>query len=135
MSAPAGQDPKGQAPDLRVLVVDDEEAFRDFARDAALTQGWTVETASDGETCRALYARFAPDVVVLDIIMPDEDGIELLRWMAGEGAPERVIMVTGFNPHYGEMAEALGEALGLSEIVVLNKPLRLAALLAAIRGG
>ncbi len=93
----------------RILVVDDEPGFRDFARDAALSQGWTVERASNGAECRDVYARFAPDVVVLDIVMPDMDGLELLRWFAGERAPKRVVVVTGYNPHYARIAEKLRE--------------------------
>jgi CheY-like chemotaxis protein len=116
----------------RVLVIDDDQGFRDFARDAVLTKGWTVETAANGvEGCQA-FLRFKPDIVVLDIVMPKMDGFEVLNWMAKERTDCRIIVLTGFNPSYAMMAEQLGEAKGLAHLTLLNKPVRLSALITAM---
>jgi CheY-like chemotaxis protein len=116
----------------RVLVIDDDQGFRDFARDAVLTKGWTVETAANGvEGCQA-FLRFKPDIVVLDIVMPKMDGFEVLNWMAKERTDCKIIVLTGFNPSYAMMAEQLGEAKGLGHLTLLNKPVRLSALITAI---
>jgi len=116
----------------RVLVIDDDQGFRDFARDAAQGQGWLVETAVNGlEGCRA-FMRFKPDVVLLDMVMPKMDGVEVLRWFASEGASVKIVLLTGYNPHYADTAEKLGGAMGLDRITMLTKPVRLTALIAAI---
>lgn len=116
----------------RVLVIDDDQGFRDFARDAALTRGWVVETAANGaEGCKA-FQTFKPDIVVLDIVMPKMDGFEVLNWLAKERADCRFIVVTGFNPGYATMAEQIGTAMALSDITILMKPVRLSALVAVM---
>jgi CheY-like chemotaxis protein len=118
----------------RVLVIDDDQGFRDFAHDAAQGQGWIVETAVNGQDgCRA-FTQFKPDVVLLDMIMPKMDGVEVLRWFASQDAAVRIILLTGYNPHYADIAERLGEAMGLNQITMLTKPVRLTALIAAIAG-
>lgn len=118
----------------RILIIDDDQGFRDFARDAAATQGWAVETAANGREGCLAFASFKPDVVVLDIVMPKMDGFEVLDWLAEAQADCRIILLTGYNPSYGSMAEQLGEAKGLPAVTMLTKPVRLAALVAAIAG-
>ncbi|MBK8161405.1 MAG: response regulator [Rhodospirillaceae bacterium] len=122
------------APVKRVLVIDDDQGFRDFARDAALSQGWAVETAANGQGGCTAFTRFKPDVVVLDIVMPEMDGFEVLRWFAQSGAVAKFIVLTGYNPDYANAAEKLGGAMGLNQVQMLTKPVRLATLVAAIAG-
>jgi CheY-like chemotaxis protein len=120
-------------PAKRLLVMDDEPAFAAFVERAAVGLGFAVETltraASFKETCLA----FNPTVILLDIVMPDIDGVELVRWLAARGSKARVIVVSGYSPQYGRAAETLGVAGGLSSVVVLQKPLSLAALQAALQ--
>lgn len=113
----------------RLLVVDDEANFAAFVRDAASTLGCTVDVAESSREAMDVYARAAPDVIVLDIVMPEMDGVELMRWLAAQGCNAQIVLVTGFNPHYAEMAERLSTALGLAPPVVLAKPVRLVTLL------
>ncbi|WP_374654648.1 response regulator [Dongia sp.] len=116
----------------RILIVDDDEGFLAFARDAALTKGWAVETAANGiEGCDA-FIRFRPDIVLLDIVMPKMDGFEVLHWLAEQHTDCRIIVLTGYNPSYAAMAEQLGGANGLMQVTMMTKPVRLAALVAAM---
>ncbi|MCU1526421.1 MAG: two-component system response regulator [Frondihabitans sp.] len=64
---------------VRVLVVDDEESLTDLLSIAFRYQGWMVETAADGRSAFALVRSFHPDVIVLDVLLPDVDGLEVLR--------------------------------------------------------
>lgn len=116
----------------KLLVVDDEQGFREFVRDAAAELGFEVETASNGALARDVYLRFSPDIIVLDMVMPEVDGVELTRWLALQQTRARVILVTGYNPHYADSTGKLATALGLSGITFLTKPLRLAALKEAL---
>jgi CheY-like chemotaxis protein len=116
----------------RLLVVDDEPRFAAFVREAAEGAGMQVETAGNGEEAKAVYRRFDPDVIVLDVVMPVMDGVEFVQWLGEEGCRARLVVVTGYNPHYGRLAEKLGQAKGIGSVTVLNKPVRLHQLLVAI---
>jgi hypothetical protein len=54
------------------------------------------------------------------MIMPQMDGVEFIEWLGSERANVRLVVVTGFNPNYGRLAEKLAEARGLSSVVVLT---------------
>ena len=71
----------------RILVVDDENDIRELVRDILSEEGYTVDTAANAAEARAACARQAPDLVLLDIWMPDTDGITLLReWSQTNGS-------------------------------------------------
>jgi len=118
----------------RLLVIDDESDFAGFVRDFAERSGFEVATAENGEIAQRRFREFSPDIIVLDVVMPHVDGIEFIDWLAAEGANVRLIVVTGFNPNYGQLAERLAVARGLSSVTVLTKPVRVATLLKALRG-
>lgn len=87
-----------------------------------------MECAANGEKARAVYIAFKPDVILLDIVMPEVDGVEFTRWLASVKTTARVVLVTGYNPHYAEATGRLGEALGIPSVKFVTKPLRLATL-------
>lgn len=62
-----------------VLVVDDEPDIRQVVSDILSDEGYAVTTAQDAATARVCYVEDRPDLVLLDIWMPDTDGIALLR--------------------------------------------------------
>ena len=86
-----------------------------------------------GRNSRYCVTRPPPDVVVLDIVMPGIDGVELVQWLAERGKQVHVVIVTGFTPNYATLAKKLGEAKGLLSVTTLTKPVRMAALQDAIR--
>jgi DNA-binding response OmpR family regulator len=118
----------------RLLVVDDEADFANFVREFADRYGFDVATAENGDVARQCFREFSPDIILLDVIMPHVDGIEFIDWLGAEGVNVRLIVVTGFNPKYGQLAEKLAEARGFSSVAVLTKPVRAATLLKALRG-
>lgn len=115
-----------------LLVVDDELRFRDFVKNVAIKLGFEVELAGDGHEFKTLYDVINPDVVVLDIVMPGIDGVELVQWLAGRGKQAHLVIVTGFAPNYATLAKKLGEAKGLLSVITLTKPVRMADLKDAI---
>jgi two-component system OmpR family response regulator len=64
---------------LRVLVVDDEASLAELLSMALRYEGFAVRTASDGSSAVAAFRDFAPDAVVLDMMLPDFDGLEVLK--------------------------------------------------------
>jgi two-component system OmpR family response regulator len=64
---------------IRVLVVDDEQALSELVSLALRYEGWEVRSAADGMSAIAAARDFRPDLVVLDVMLPDIDGLEVLR--------------------------------------------------------
>ncbi len=121
--------------DKRLLVVDDEPEFGEFVRKVAAGAGFEVEVTSDAAAFKKVYDAFDPTVIVLDVVMPEVDGMELVQWLAERKSTVHLIVVTGYNPKYSELARKLGEARGLRSVTNLAKPVALSKLRAALDGG
>jgi two-component system nitrogen regulation response regulator NtrX len=112
----------------RVLVVDDEPDIRQTVKDILEDEGYTVDTAESAAAARDARRRQRPDLVLLDIWMPDLDGISLLReWNERGGLPCPVIMISG----HGTVETAV-EATRLGAWDFIEKPISLAKLLLVI---
>lgn len=109
----------------RLLVVDDEPVLADFVASAARECGFEPTLTSNDEMFRQQFLADRPDVVVLDLGMPGMDGVELLRFLAGEDYRSPVLIISGFDRRVLESAVRLGEALGLSMVGPIEKPARL----------
>lgn len=79
---------------VRALVVDDEAALGDLLRMALRYEGWEVQTAANGQDALALARTFGPDVVVLDIMLPDLDGLQVLQRLRASGNHAPVLFLT-----------------------------------------
>jgi two-component system response regulator MprA len=79
---------------MRVLVVEDERALRDALERVLRTDGYDVAVAADGEAALAALATSGPDVVVLDVVLPVVDGLEVCRRLRADGDSVPVLMVT-----------------------------------------
>ncbi len=113
----------------RILVVDDEADIRELVRDILSEEGYAVEAAANAAEARAACARQAPDLVLLDIWMPDTDGISLLReWQQAQSLTAPVVMMSG----HGTVETAV-EATRLGAIDYVEKPLSLAKLLRTVQ--
>jgi two-component system, OmpR family, response regulator len=84
--------PDGQP--VRVLVVDDEPALAELVSMALRLEGWDVSCASDGFGAVRVAREFRPDVVVLDVMLPDIDGLEVLRRMRADTPALPVLFLT-----------------------------------------
>lgn len=113
----------------KVLVVDDEPDIRNLVKEILEDEGFQVSTAENAKSARTLKQNFGPDLVLLDIWMPDEDGITLLKeWKQDQGDQLPVIMMSG----HGNVETAV-EATRLGAYDFIEKPLSLAKLLLTIR--
>ena len=113
----------------RILVVDDENDIRGLVREILSEEGYAVETAGTAAEARAACARQAPDLVLLDIWMPDTDGISLLReWQQSQALTAPVVMMSG----HGTVETAV-EATRLGAVDYVEKPLSLAKLLRTVQ--
>jgi two-component system response regulator RegX3 len=110
-----------------VLVVDDEESYRQALASGLTREGFTVESAGDGHEALRLFHRVHPDLVLLDVMLPDQSGIEICQQMRAL-KPVPIIMVTARD---SEVDIVLGLELGASDYVA--KPFRLRELVARMR--
>jgi two-component system OmpR family response regulator len=78
----------------RVLVVDDEPNITELVAMALRYEGFTVQTAASGRDAISAVAAFAPALVILDIMLPDIDGIEVLRRLVAQGRRVPIIFLT-----------------------------------------
>ncbi len=112
----------------RILVVDDEADIRTLLREILSEEGYEVDVAADAGQARTSRARQSPDLCLLDIWMPDTDGITLLReWSRGQGLEFPVVMMSG----HGTVETAV-EATRLGAFDYVEKPLSLAKLLRTV---
>jgi DNA-binding NtrC family response regulator len=112
----------------RILVVDDESDIRRLLQEILTEEGYDVEVAADAGQARAARARQTPDLVLLDIWMPDTDGITLLREWSSEATDAcPVVMMSG----HGTVETAV-EATRLGAYDFVEKPLSLAKLLRTV---
>ena len=110
-----------------VLVVDDEDGIRETVREILTDEGYRVVAASNGAEVPGLVEREKPDVILLDIWMPEMDGIVLLRRIKREHPDARVVMISGHGSiHTAVMATKLGA------FDFIEKPLSLDGLLATV---
>ncbi len=116
----------------RLLIVDDEPKFAALVRKVAEPLGYDVEITTQGRDFMEAYRREPPDTVVLDMVMPEIDGNELILWLVGEQSRSHIIIITGYSPQYATNARLLAEYKGLRSVKTLSKPVSLPRLRQAL---
>ncbi|EAR22380.1 sigma-54-dependent transcriptional regulator [Nitrococcus mobilis] len=112
-----------------VLVVDDEPDIRQLVKEILEDEGYQVATAGNAAAAREARRRRCPDLILLDIWMPDEDGVTLLKeWSENDANRCPVVMISG----HGTVETAV-EATRLGAIDFIEKPLSMAKLLVTVR--
>ena len=114
---------------VRVLVVDDEATLSDLLSMALRYEGWEVRSAGDGLSAVRAAREFKPDAVVLDIMLPDLDGLEVLRRMRADTPEVPVLFLTAKDAVEDRVA---GLTAGGDDYV--TKPFSLEELVARLRG-
>jgi len=114
-----------------ILVVDDELGIRDLLSEILNDEGHNVELAENAAQARAARARARPDLVLLDIWMPDTDGVTLLKeWSTTGALTMPVIMMSGHAT-----IDTAVEATKIGAQAFLEKPITLQKLLKAVEQG
>jgi two-component system nitrogen regulation response regulator NtrX len=112
-----------------VLIVDDEKNIRTMLSRALDLEGYTVDTAEDGATALAKVAAQKPDIMLLDLKLPDITGLEVLEKVRAEiDQPPPVVMMSG----HGTL-EAAVKATRLGAVDFLEKPLEMERMLLTVR--
>lgn len=115
----------------RILVVDDEVGIRELLSEILYDEGHTVELAENAAQARAARLRTRPDLVLLDIWMPDTDGVSLLKEWSAQGMLDMpVIMMSGHAT-----VDTAVEATRIGAVDFLEKPITLQKLLKTVAAG
>jgi DNA-binding response OmpR family regulator len=108
----------------RLLIVEDDRSFAaELLRDAVRV-GFDVKLANDTATARDLIETWHPAILVMDLVMPDSDGLELLRICGQLKYRGKIILMSGGFDLYLKMAEQIALAHNLNVVGKLPKPFR-----------
>jgi CheY-like chemotaxis protein len=116
---------------VRVLFVDDDPDARELARVQLELEGFVVVEAADGVEALRVLDTLNVDVVVTDIFMPDEDGIELIQDLRRTRPSLPIVAITGGGAHHDTTALRVAAALGAGALLL--KPIESEDLVAAIQ--
>ncbi|MGI9126311.1 MAG: response regulator transcription factor [Mycobacterium sp.] len=114
---------------IRVLLVDDEPALTNLLKMALHYEGWQIEVAKDGKEAMAKFAEFGPDLLVLDIMLPDIDGLQILKMIRESEGYTPTLFLTARD---SVMDRVTGLTAGADDY--LTKPFSLEELVARLRG-
>jgi DNA-binding response OmpR family regulator len=113
----------------RILLIDDHDLVRGLLRETLELAGHTVIEARNGGDGLALFRRAGADLVITDIVMPDKDGIDVVRALREQVPPVNIIAISGAG---GSAEDYLDLAYRMGAVKVLLKPFTTAALIAAV---
>src|SRR6266513_134679 len=119
---------RGAEPATRILVVDDEQYIRDLVGTSLRYEGFEVEEVSMGRAALAAASSFRPDLIVLDVMLPDLDGLEVTRRLRQDGLRVPVLFLTARDALEHKIA---GLTIGGDDYV--TKPFSLAEVVARTR--
>src|SRR5262245_65425235 len=88
----------------RLMVVDDERDFAEFVSKAAIDLGYETRICTQQGDFQRIYAELSPTHIVLDVVMPAIDGIEIMHWLAQLRSTAEIIVITGYIPDYAKLA-------------------------------
>ena len=115
------------ANNLKILVVEDEEALRSIVEQELVTYGYQVDTAEDGDIAMQKLNNQRYNLVILDIYMPNMNGMDVLRQIRENNLADKVIMLTGVNE-----LKIARESLALGANDFITKPYDFQNLIACI---
>src|ERR1700759_237818 len=114
---------------IRVLLVDDEPALTNLVKMALHYEGWTVEVAHNGREAVTKFEEVGPDILVLDIMLPDVDGLEILQRVREADTYTPTLFLTARD---SVMDRVTGLTAGADDY--MTKPFSLEELVARLRG-
>lgn len=117
---------------LNVLLLDDDPSIAAVFCEMTELLGCQVKVITDPRKFKKTYLEMKPDVVMLDVVMPAIDGIELAQWVAKSESPADILIISGFNSLYSSAAIDVVKAHGNASVQALKKPLNLSVLECAL---
>ena len=108
----------------RLLIVDDEPGIARVIEAVAQTLGFDVRAIHHSDQFEKALGQIDPTVILLDIAMPERDGVELIGVLAARSYVGKIVMISGSGPPYIQMSSTIAKARGLNVAGTLAKPFR-----------
>ncbi|HUN50577.1 MAG TPA: response regulator [Candidatus Sulfotelmatobacter sp.] len=118
----------------RLLAVDDSEDSAELITRVAVRSGYDARRTSDPTSVRQLLLDWKPDVVTLDICMPEADGIVLLSILQDVGFTGKVVIISGQDDWFRKVAVKLADTRGIKIVQDFQKPIDINALRQLLSG-
>ncbi len=112
----------------KLLIVDDDAGLTKAYARIGTDAGFEVRVVNDPLKATEAFLAFKPDIAVIDMIMPEKDGIDVLNEMLLTGVPTRFIVTSGYGDAMLRLAEGVAKFHSSGRVSVLKKPIRRAQL-------
>jgi DNA-binding response OmpR family regulator len=112
---------------MKILVIDDDLLMLRMITRILLADGYEVLTASEGERGMTLFHQHNPDMVITDIVMPNQEGLETILTLRRDDTPLKILAMSGTDIHLLETARLIGAD------AIIEKPFRAQELLSCVR--
>jgi two-component system OmpR family response regulator len=108
----------------RLLVIDDQPGATQAIGLIARQLGLDMRGLNNSANALDVFLEYRPDILVLDMIMPEKDGIDVLHEILMTGIPVQIVLVSGFGASFLRLAENVARFHGYDHVSVLQKPFR-----------
>ena len=116
-----------------LMVVDDDPEMVNLVADVGMTSGFEVLQYLNARAFQEALITNTPTVIIMDIVMPKIEGVELLKWLAEQGCTAPIIIMSGYDGKYLTFTERLGSATGSHILGTLTKPFKIEDLEALLK--
>jgi DNA-binding NtrC family response regulator len=117
----------------KLLIIDDQTGITKVVGLIAQQLGIECKALNSSVTATETFISYRPDVVILDMIMPEKDGIDVLNEILLTGINTKIILTSGFSDAYLRLAEGVAKFHDNDQVSVLRKPFRREELIAMLK--
>ena len=117
----------------RLLIIDDEVGITKVVGLIAARIGMEFRALNASATATEVFLEYRPHIVIIDMIMPDKDGTEVLNEIMLTGIPTKIVLTSGLSEGYLRLAKGVAKFHGDERVRFLNKPFRRDELVALLR--
>lgn len=117
----------------RLMVVDDQISLTNIVTTIAEDMGFAVTVVNDPTKALDVYLDLRPDILILDMIMPEKDGVDVLNEIMLTDITSQVILTSGFTESYARLAAGVAQFHNREPVLLLKKPFRRDKLVAVLR--
>jgi len=117
----------------RLLIVDDQAGITKVVGLIATQLGLEFKALNSSANATEEFVEYRPDVLILDMIMPEKDGIDVLNEVLLSGIPTRIILTSGYSDAYLRLAQGVAQFHDNDQVTILKKPFRRQELVSLLR--
>jgi CheY-like chemotaxis protein len=115
----------------KILLIEDDPLVLSALATVLEFRGFEVSATANGQEAVGMLGSFRPDVLITDMVMPEMDGVELIKKVRSQGRDIPILAISGLGPEDGELYLRLAQKIGAD--AVLRKPVKGDVLVSAIR--